>query len=57
MPLDPSTASRLKDALGTVVVIPVTPMRPDGSSETASETDGTAGRGIDAGNDGGRARP
>ena len=33
MPLDPSTASRLKDALGTVVVIPVTPMRPDGSPE------------------------
>jgi 4-hydroxy-tetrahydrodipicolinate synthase len=33
MPLDPATASRLKDALATVVVIPVTPMRPDGSPE------------------------
>ena len=33
MPLDPSTASALKEALATVVVIPVTPMRPDGSPE------------------------
>ena len=33
MPLDPSAASRLKEALATVVVIPVTPMRPDGSPE------------------------
>ena len=33
MPLDPSTAGALKEALATVVVIPVTPMRPDGSPE------------------------
>ena len=33
MPLDPATASKLKEALATVVVIPVTPMRPDGSVE------------------------
>ncbi len=33
MALDPSAASRLKEALATVVVIPVTPMRPDGSPE------------------------
>jgi 4-hydroxy-tetrahydrodipicolinate synthase len=33
MSLDPSAASRLKDLLATVVVIPVTPMRPDGSIE------------------------
>jgi 4-hydroxy-tetrahydrodipicolinate synthase len=39
MPLDPSTASRLKEALATVVVIPVTPMRPDGSIEWGTYTD------------------
>jgi 4-hydroxy-tetrahydrodipicolinate synthase len=33
MSLDPSVTSRLKDLLATVVVIPVTPMRPDGSIE------------------------
>ena len=33
MPLDPATAGQLKDALATVVVIPVMPMRPDGSPE------------------------
>jgi 4-hydroxy-tetrahydrodipicolinate synthase len=39
MPLDPAAASRLKDALATVVVIPVTPMRPDGSIEWGTYTD------------------
>jgi 4-hydroxy-tetrahydrodipicolinate synthase len=39
MPLDPTAASRLKDALATVVVIPVTPMRPDGSIEWGTFTD------------------
>jgi 4-hydroxy-tetrahydrodipicolinate synthase len=33
MPLDSAGAARLKDLLATVVVIPVTPMRPDGSIE------------------------
>jgi 4-hydroxy-tetrahydrodipicolinate synthase len=33
MPLDPATAGQLKERLATVVVIPVTPMRPDGSIE------------------------
>ena len=33
MPLDPAPAGQLKDALATVVVIPVMPMRPDGSPE------------------------
>jgi 4-hydroxy-tetrahydrodipicolinate synthase len=49
MPLDPSTASRLKEALATVVVIPVTPMRPDGSIEWGTYTDlirRVAGSGI-----------
>ena len=39
MPLDPAAAGRLKDALATVVVIPVTPMRPDGSIEWGTYTD------------------
>jgi 4-hydroxy-tetrahydrodipicolinate synthase len=39
MPLDETAASRLKDALATVVVIPVTPMRPDGSIEWGTYTD------------------
>jgi 4-hydroxy-tetrahydrodipicolinate synthase len=39
MPLDPSAASRLKEALATVVVIPVTPMRPDGRIEWGTYTD------------------
>jgi hypothetical protein len=33
MSLDPGTAGRLKGLPATVVVIPVTPMRPDGSIE------------------------
>jgi hypothetical protein len=33
MSLDPDTAGRLKDALVTVVLVPVTPMRPDRSIE------------------------
>ncbi len=48
MPLDPSTASGLKDALGTVVVIPVTPMRPDGSPEWGTYAD-LIRRVVDAG--------
>ena len=48
MPLDPSTASGLKDALGTVVVIPVTPMRPDGSPEWGTYSD-LIRRVVDAG--------
>ena len=39
MPLDPATASELKEALATVVVIPVTPMRPDGSPEWGTYAD------------------
>jgi 4-hydroxy-tetrahydrodipicolinate synthase len=39
MPLDETAASRLKDALATVAVIPVTPMRPDGSIEWGTYTD------------------
>jgi 4-hydroxy-tetrahydrodipicolinate synthase len=39
MPLDETAASRLKDALATVVVIPVTPMRPDGSIEWGTYAD------------------
>lgn len=48
MPLDPSTASRLKDAQGTVVVIPVMPMRPDGSPEWGTYAD-LIRRVVDAG--------
>ena len=48
MPLDPSTASRLKEALATVVVIPVTPMRPDGSPEWGTYAD-LIRRVVDAG--------
>src|ERR1700753_702086 len=39
MALDEATTARLKDALATVVVIPVTPMRPDGSVEWGTYTD------------------
>lgn len=39
MPLDPATASSLKEALATVVAIPVTPMRPDGSPEWGTYAD------------------
>ncbi len=39
MPLDPAAVSRLQDLLATVVVIPVTPMRPDGSIEWGTYTD------------------
>ncbi|MBV9792693.1 MAG: dihydrodipicolinate synthase family protein [Actinobacteria bacterium] len=39
MALDQAGLTRLKDALGTVVVIPVTPMRPDGSPEWGTYTD------------------
>src|ERR1700759_628902 len=39
MALDEATTARLKDALATVVVIPVTPMRPDGSIEWGTYTD------------------
>ena len=48
MPLDPSTASALKEALATVVVIPVTPMRPDGSPEWGTYAD-LIRRVVDAG--------
>jgi 4-hydroxy-tetrahydrodipicolinate synthase len=48
MPLDPSAASRLKEALATVVVIPVTPMRPDGSPEWGTYAD-LVRRVVDAG--------
>jgi hypothetical protein len=33
VPLDPATAGQLKERLSTVVVVPVAPMRPDGSIE------------------------
>jgi 4-hydroxy-tetrahydrodipicolinate synthase len=39
MPLDPAAVSRLQDLLATVVVIPVTPMRPGGSIEWGTYTD------------------
>lgn len=39
MSLDQSAAARLKDLLATVVVIPVTPMRPDGSIEWGTYVD------------------
>src|ERR1700753_4178763 len=39
MALDEATTARLRDALSTVVVIPVTPMRPDGSIEWGTYTD------------------
>jgi 4-hydroxy-tetrahydrodipicolinate synthase len=39
MALDEATTTRLKDALATVVVIPVTPMRPDGSIEWGTYAD------------------
>jgi 4-hydroxy-tetrahydrodipicolinate synthase len=39
MSLDPATAGQLKERLATVVVIPVTPMRPDGSIEWGTYTD------------------
>jgi 4-hydroxy-tetrahydrodipicolinate synthase len=39
MPVDPVAAGWLKDRLATVVVIPVTPMRPDGSAEWGTYTD------------------
>ena len=48
MSLDPSAASRLKEALATVVVIPVTPMRPDGSLEWGTYAD-LVRRVVDAG--------
>ncbi len=48
MPFDPSAASRLKEALATVVVIPVTPMRPDGSPEWGTYAD-LVRRVVDAG--------
>jgi 4-hydroxy-tetrahydrodipicolinate synthase len=48
MPLDPATASDLKEALATVVVIPVTPMRPDGSPEWGTYAD-LIRRVVDAG--------
>ncbi len=48
MALDEATTTRLKDALATVVVIPVTPMRPDGSIEWGTYTD-LIRRVVDAG--------
>jgi len=48
MPLDPATARELKDALATVVVIPVTPMRLDGSPEWGTYAD-LIRRVVDAG--------
>ena len=39
MALDQASIARLKDTLATVVVIPVTPMRPDGSIEWGTYTD------------------
>ena len=39
MALDQAGIARLKDTLATVVVIPVTPMRPDGSIEWGTYTD------------------
>jgi 4-hydroxy-tetrahydrodipicolinate synthase len=48
MALDEATAARLKNALATVVVIPVTPMRPDGSIEWGTYTD-LIRRVVDAG--------
>ena len=48
MPLDAATAGRLKEALATVVVIPVTPMRPDGSPEWGTYAD-LVRRVVDAG--------
>src|SRR5580698_10033726 len=39
MALDETATARLKDALATVVVIPVTPMRPDGSIEWGTYAD------------------
>ncbi len=39
MALDEATTARLKAALATVVAIPVTPMRPDGSIEWGTYTD------------------
>ncbi len=49
MPLDArDRAGRLKEALATVVVIPVTPMRPDGSPEWGTYAD-LVRRVVDAG--------
>ncbi len=48
MPLDSAEAARLKDLLATVVVIPVTPMRPDGSIEWGTYAD-LIRRVVDAG--------
>jgi 4-hydroxy-tetrahydrodipicolinate synthase len=48
MAFDEATTVRLKDALATVVVIPVTPMRPDGSIEWGTYTD-LIRRVVDAG--------
>jgi 4-hydroxy-tetrahydrodipicolinate synthase len=48
MPLDSAEAARLKDLLATVVVIPVTPMRPDGSIEWGTYGD-LIRRVVDAG--------
>lgn len=48
MALDDAATARLKDALATVVVIPVTPMRPDGSVEWGTYTD-LIRRVVDAG--------
>ncbi|HLH59154.1 MAG TPA: dihydrodipicolinate synthase family protein [Streptosporangiaceae bacterium] len=48
MPLDGAAAERLKELLATVVVIPVTPMRPDGSIEWGTYGD-LIRRVVDAG--------
>jgi 4-hydroxy-tetrahydrodipicolinate synthase len=48
MPFGPATADQLKERLATVVVIPVTPMRPDGSIEWGTYTD-LIRRVVDAG--------
>ncbi|HEY0719134.1 MAG TPA: dihydrodipicolinate synthase family protein [Streptosporangiaceae bacterium] len=48
MALDETATARLKDALATVVVIPVTPMRPDGSIEWGTYAD-LIRRVVDAG--------
>jgi 4-hydroxy-tetrahydrodipicolinate synthase len=48
MALDAAAAQRLKDALATVVVIPVTPMQPGGSIEWGTYTD-LIRRVVDAG--------
>ena len=49
MPLDAATAGRLKEALATVVVIPVTPMRPTAAPSGAPTRTYLVRQGINAG--------